>query len=99
MNPASCIIIDNLSLDLELNGLYFNQNGTDAPGINFSLLFRWHFFARKQWSIYLDGGVGLMKTTSNVPSRTPEVPAGGSSFKLTKTSPPSGVTRLDEFSG
>ncbi len=80
---VSYFIIDNLSLDFELNGLYFNQNGSDAPGINFTMLFRWHFYAREEWSIYLDGGAGLMKTTSNVPSRTPEVPAGGSSFNFT----------------
>ncbi len=80
---VSYFIIDNLSLDLELNGLYFDQNGSDAPGINFTLLFRWHFFAREEWSIYLDGGAGLMKTTSNVPAESLEEPTGGSSFNFT----------------
>ncbi len=80
---VSYFIIDNLSVDLELNGVYFNQNGSDAPGVNFTMLFRWHFFAREKWSIYLDIGAGLMKTTSIVPGRTPDEPVGGSSFNFT----------------
>lgn len=76
-------IIDDLSLNLELNGLYFNQNGDDAFGINMSLLFRWHFLARDTWSIYLDGGAGLLETTAHVPGSSSDDPAGGSSFNFT----------------
>ena len=76
-------IIDDLSLNLELNGLYFDQNGNDAFGINLALLFRWHFFAHETWSIYFDGGAGLLETTANVPASSREDPGGGSSFNFT----------------
>ena len=93
---VSYFFIDDLSLDLELNGLYVNQHGEDAVGLNFVLLFRWHFVARETWSVYLDWGAGLLVTTEKVPGVTPQEPAGGSKFNF---NPQGGVGFTYAFDG
>ena len=80
---------DDLSLDFEFNGLYFNQIGDDALGANFALLFRWHFISNGHWSMYLDGGAGLMGSSSDVPEN-------GSSFNFT---PQAGLGMTYEIGG
>ncbi|MGF1602910.1 MAG: acyloxyacyl hydrolase [Thermosynechococcaceae cyanobacterium] len=81
---------DGHSVNLVLNGLYFNQVGSDAVGLNLDLIGRWHILREKNWSFFVDGGAGIIGTTSRVPlvggSRfnfTPQV-GGGLSFKLPK---------------
>ena len=75
------------SLNLELNGLGFIQEGEDAVGLNLALLHRWDFIRRPDWSLYLDGGVGVIGTTSPVPSEgsslafTPQA-GGGATIRL-----------------
>ncbi len=83
---VSYFMIDNLSLDLELNGMYFHQIGDDAVGLNLVLLFRWHFIAEEKWSLYFDIGAGLLGTTAKVPEPTVDEPRGGSSFNFTPQS-------------
>jgi hypothetical protein len=83
---VSYFMIDNLSLELELNGMYFHQVDDDAVGLNLVLLFRWHFIAEEKWSLYFDIGAGLLGTTAKVPGPTPEDPGGGSSFNFTPQS-------------
>ena len=80
---VSYFMIDNLSLDLELNGMYFSQIDDDAVGINLVLLFRWHFIAKEKWSLYFDIGVGLLGTTAKVPGLMLDEPRAGSSFNFT----------------
>ncbi len=63
----SYFIAKDLSIDLELNAMYFNQEDDDAFGGNFNLLFRWHFLTRDTWSLYMDGGAGLLAATERVP--------------------------------
>ena len=76
--------VTNLSLNLELNGFVVDQPGTsNAWGINFNLLARWHFLARDRWSIYGDGGVGVMYTTEPVPGPDAGDPRGGGQFSFT----------------
>ncbi|MDY7108892.1 MAG: acyloxyacyl hydrolase [Planctomycetota bacterium] len=72
----SHFIADGVSLDLELNGMFFHQEIEDASGLNASLLFRWHFIRKRDWSMYLDGGAGVLWSTN-------DVPAQGSSFNFT----------------
>ncbi len=93
---VSYFFIDDLSLDLEHNGLYINQHGVDAVGLNFVLMFRWHFVARETWSVYLDWGAGLLVTTEKVPGVTPQEPAGGSKFNF---NPQGGVGFTYAFDG
>lgn len=71
-------IANDLSLDIELNLLYFSQPEQDAGGANFNLLLRWHFLrdTERMWSLYADAGAGLMLTTADVPE-------DGSSFNFT----------------
>lgn len=74
---VSYFVVDDVSLDGELNGMFFSQAGDQDPaGLNANLLLRWHFFTRDTWSIYVDGGAGLLVTTDDVPD-------GASSFNFT----------------
>lgn len=80
----SKFLFNGHSINLELNTIYFNQPDDDALGLNLALLMRWHFLRKSNWSLYVDGGAGVMGTTSDVPSRgasfnfTPQAGAGAS---------------------
>jgi hypothetical protein len=87
---VSYFMADNLSLNFELNGLYWDQetesgypDSHDAWGVNFNLLVRWHFLARETWSLYTDGGAGVMGTTERVPGPDSDEPDGGTYFNFT----------------
>ncbi len=64
---VSWFVVDDLSIDVQVNADYFNQSGPSAWGGDVELLFRWHFLARDTWSLYVDGGCGLMWTSHDVP--------------------------------
>ena len=71
---------ENFSVEFEFNGLYFDQDTVEnATGLNFNLLLRWHFMIRESWSLYTDGGAGVMETNH-------AVPPGGSTFNFTPQS-------------
>ncbi|MCP3905382.1 MAG: acyloxyacyl hydrolase [Planctomycetes bacterium] len=60
-------IADGLSLDLEFTGGGFQQFGDNAYGFGFALIFRWHMFSKEDWTVFFEGGVGMLGTTDNVP--------------------------------
>jgi lipid A 3-O-deacylase len=72
----SKFLFDGHSINLELNSIYFSQPDEDALGLNLALLMRWHFLRQTNWSLFVDGGAGVMGTTSDVPSK-------GASFNFT----------------
>lgn len=72
----SKFLFDGHSINLELNTIYFSQPDDDALGLNLALLMRWHFLRKSNWSLFIDGGAGVMGTTSDVPSK-------GASFNFT----------------
>ncbi len=78
----SYFIIENLSLELGLNLLFIDQTD-DAWGANFTLLGRWHFLTDDRWTIYVDGGAGILGTTDRVPSPDLREPRGGGNFNFT----------------
>lgn len=67
---VSWFVVDDLSIDVQGNVDYFSQDGPDAWGGDVELLLRWHFLARDTWSVYIDGGCGLMWTDADVPPDT-----------------------------
>lgn len=77
-------MVRNFSVDFELGLAKFGQDGPDAWGGNFNILLRWHFLARDTWSLYVDGGVGFLKTNDDVPDNgsnynfTPQLGVGAS---------------------
>lgn len=83
----SQFFLNGHSANLELNSMYFDQPGDDALGLNLSLILRWHFVRQENWSLYIDGGAGILGTTNDVPTEaasfnfTPQV-GGGASIKL-----------------
>ena len=55
-------IMEDVALRGELYGLYADQTGTDATGAGFNLLGRWHFLRRDAWSLFAEGGAGVLQT-------------------------------------
>ena len=78
----SYFLTEGFSVNFELMGGGFWQPGPDAAGLNFSILFRWHFIRRETWTIFMDGGAGFLLTTADVPqigtsyNFTPQIGAG-----------------------
>ncbi|HHP7245683.1 MAG TPA: acyloxyacyl hydrolase [Elainellaceae cyanobacterium] len=77
------------SVNLELNGMAFDQTGDDAVGLNLAVLLRWHFIRQQNWSLYVDGGAGILGTTNDVPST-------GSSFNFTPQAGGGATIRIDD---
>ncbi|TVQ57781.1 MAG: hypothetical protein EA377_00605 [Phycisphaerales bacterium] len=83
----SFFVIDTVSLDFEFNGMYFDQRGDNAWAPNFAMLLRWHALMEERWSLYLEGGAGLMYASNKVPFNgskfnfTPQA-GGGISFEI-----------------
>jgi len=83
----SKFLFNGHSINLELNSIYFSQPDDDALGLNLNLLMRWHFIRKSNWSLFVDGGAGILGTTSDVPSTgasfnfTPQV-GGGTTIRL-----------------
>lgn len=72
----SVFIVDDVEWLLELGAWYHAQEGGDAASINPVMEFRWHFYNRGDTSLFLNGGIGVLAATDNVPS-------GGTSFDFT----------------
>lgn len=72
----SWFFVDNVSLDVEFTGLGIKQPGDDAGAGDVSLLFRWHFLVRERWTLYVEGGAGLLWASQ-------DVPPDGTSFNFT----------------
>ena len=85
----SYFIRDFLSLDGSIDGLYSDQDGPNAGGAGFVLLFRWHVFRNQSntWSAYMDGGAGMLFSTNDIPATgssvnfMPQI-GGGMSFDV-----------------
>ena len=62
-------LVDEFSLELQLNGFVFDQPGPDQNPVaaNFALLMRWYLFRNEHIAFYLDGGIGLLYASAEVP--------------------------------
>ena len=67
---------EDLSVDLGLLFMDVDQLGGDANGINFTLQLRWHAHKTSNYSFFIEGGAGMLRTSQNVPT-------GGSKFNFT----------------
>lgn len=77
LNAAySVFLVDNVEWLLELGAWYHAQAGEDAASLNPVMEFRWHFFNNGRTSAFLNGGIGLLVATD-------EVPDGGTAFDFT----------------
>lgn len=72
---ATTFIAKDIQIGAELGVWYFAQSGTDRAGINPNFVFRWHFYNKEDWTIFLDTGVGVGFATGKVPET-------GTSFML-----------------
>lgn len=76
---------DGVELSFELAGWYFAQEGDDQIGASLSTIFRWHFYRKDPWTVYLDAGIGLLGASGDVPD-------GGTGFNFLPQAG-AGVTR------
>lgn len=68
-------IVDDVELGGELGAWHFQQEGEDAAGGSLAALLRWHFVNEGRLSLFVDGGIGLLGATD-------EVPDGGTEFNF-----------------
>lgn len=80
---------DGIELSGEVAGWYFAQEGDDAAGLSGSVIFRWHFYRKDPWTVYVDTGIGLMGATD-------DVPADGTSFNFMPQAGAGITRRLNE---
>jgi hypothetical protein len=52
---------------LELGGWYFAQQADNSAGGSFNVDVRWHFLDRPRWTMFFDGGAGMLVTDDEVP--------------------------------
>jgi opacity protein-like surface antigen len=63
---------DDWGIYADLNGYAFEQRGLfdhDAEGPGLSLLLRWHVLNRERFSLYIDGGGGLVRFDEEFPAQ------------------------------
>lgn len=70
----SYFLAENVEFLGELGGWYYTDD--QEAGVNLSMVFRWHFYNDGKWTTFVDGGIGLLGTTDDVPER-------GTSFNFT----------------
>jgi len=58
---------DGISINAEVSGWNVIQDGDDATGFGLALVPRWHFYRTADWSVYVDGGLGVIFTNEDVP--------------------------------
>lgn len=63
----SYFLADDIEFSAELGLWYYAQTGDDTGGINPNMVFRWHFYNDQDWTVYVDGGIGLVFTADDVP--------------------------------
>lgn len=80
---VSYFVVNDLSINFELNGLGVLQAGDDAAGVNLGFLVRFHFVNRRTWSLYGELGAGILGTTADVPGPSAAEPRGGTQFSFT----------------
>jgi Lipid A 3-O-deacylase (PagL) len=85
----STFLADDVELALEAGLWHFNQPGDNEGGLSGSLLFRWHFINKDEWTVYAQIGIGAMGATGDVPD-------DGTSFNLMPRAGVGVTKQLDE---
>ncbi len=68
-------IVQDVEFGAELAAWHFDQVGENAAGASVSALLRWHFVNEGRLSLFVDGGIGLLGATDDVPE-------GGTDFNF-----------------
>lgn len=66
-------IVDDVELGGEVGAWYFDQEGENAAGASLAALIRWHFVNQGRLSLFVDGGLGLLAATDEVPDEGTEL--------------------------
>lgn len=84
-------LADDVEIIGSVGAWYYSQPGDDAFGFNPAMIFRWHFVNTENWTVYLDAGIGVQVTSSDVPEQ-------GTSYNFTPRAG-LGVTRALDDAG
>ncbi len=63
----SRFVVEDVEMLVEGSAWHFEQEGDDAQGLALTLGTRWHLLNRRSWSLFLEGGIGVLGATDNVP--------------------------------
>ena len=63
----SRFVVEDVEMLVEGSAWHFQQEGDDAMGLALTLGTRWHVLNRPSWSLFLEGGIGVLGATDNVP--------------------------------
>jgi hypothetical protein len=76
-------VSDTLALRGELYGIGAEHTGTDTVGGGFNLIGRWHFYRKDNWSVFAEGGAGMLQTADSLPDGVPGQQNDGTHFNFT----------------
>lgn len=65
---ATWFIVQDVEFGGELAAWHFDQEGEDAAGASIAALIRWHFVNEERLSLFVDGGIGLLGSSDDVPA-------------------------------
>ena len=63
----SRFVVEDVEMLVEGSAWHFEQEGDDAQGLALTLGTRWHVLNRRSWSLFLEGGIGVLGAPDNVP--------------------------------
>lgn len=81
-------IFDGFSVNLETVGHAIDQED-DASAVSLDLVPRWHYLRRENWSLYIDGGLGLIYSDERISE-------SGTHFNFTSQAGIGGTYRLTD---
>jgi hypothetical protein len=70
---ATWFIVQDVEFGGEVGLWHFDQEGQDAEGASIAALVRWHFVNEHRLSLFVDGGIGLLGSTGDVPAEGTDV--------------------------
>ncbi|MEM1445669.1 MAG: acyloxyacyl hydrolase [Planctomycetota bacterium] len=87
---------DRVAFRTELMGLDITQEGNDAAAGGVSLMTRWHFLERDRFSLFLEGGFGVLFSDVSVPDASATQFEDGTHFNFTTQGSVGATYRLFE---
>jgi hypothetical protein len=80
---ANYYLEDGFALRGELYGIGVDQTGDNTYGGGLNLLGRWHFLREPNWSLFAEGGGGLLQTETSLPAGNRGNVGDGTHFNFT----------------
>jgi hypothetical protein len=76
-------VVDDVAVRGEIYGIGVDQTGNDTFGGGFNLFARWHFYSERHWSLFAEGGAGIIQTNVSLPDGRQTNVGDGTHFNFT----------------